>query len=179
MAYPNESFTDELHETELNGIKYSCYAFSVKGAKDFERTAKLMFIHNLNEAGEVDVDYLKSAVENAQKKKDAESTFDLLKAVSAYVDEKDFDTFFDWHIQCIESCFKVDDGAAERVNIDANDLKRPFNYALFFWFVGVQLGPFTSLLPDWIISIWNFVKMEAAMVLAARAAQSSQEPPQT
>ena len=150
MAFAHEDFTTNLKSTEIDGVKYSAYTFNVLGSRDFEATCKRLFLDNLSTAGEFDVSSLSVNTDDA---------FAFFQGLSKIVKDTDFNEFFDFHVKCIESCYRVD--GKESHAVAANDLERPYNYALFAWFLRCQLGPFSNLAPDWMRKILSQIKTEA------------------
>lgn len=167
MPFSEDSFTADLKQTEINGRKYSCYEFNVLGAGPFELQCKRLFLDNLETAGDVD---LRQVV--GSKKLD--NAAGLFQSLSNLLNKTDFEEFYAFHIKCIESCIDITDTKNIKP-VSANDLKRPYNYALFFWFLRCQLGPFTDLLPE----NWKEVLTGMMKALQAKELKSSEELAQT
>jgi len=136
---------------------------NVMGAGKFERQCKALFLDNLHSIGNVNVSDLVSGF----KDKDAAASALLFKSLSNFIKETDFDAFYQFHVDCIKASFEIADGKSNPVNV--NLVQRPYNYQIFFWFVGCQLGPFMP----WLNPITEMFKQE--MTLSNNEEASSQE----
>jgi len=158
MPYPQKAFTQKLASTEINGKEYSTYLFSVTGSREFLGTCKKMFLDNLEAVGNVDVgSFLGGNQSDKITEAGAKEALGFFQSISKAVKATDYDDFFDWHLKCIESCIDISN-KTETSNVNPDNLDLPWNFAMFGWFLAVQLGPFTHLLPDWLTQIIAILK---------------------